>query len=157
VLTPQATQNTAQTPPDRKYYNYGEKGHYFNRCSNPCIHLPSALIMNTTPTVWEKNVKVCFHCGQSVHFALQCPDRRQQQTPAKRKCYNCGERCHFSITCSNPRSRPPLPPSTKSAPNHKGGSTLAKATTSCFNYGQVYQFANRCPDQHQLLTPTQGN
>jgi hypothetical protein len=56
-----------------------------------------------------------------------------------------------------PRSRPPLPPSTKAAPNHKGGSTSAKTTTSCFNYGQVGYFANQCPDQHQLSTPTQGN
>jgi hypothetical protein len=34
---------------------------------------------------------------------------------------------------------------------------VSKATTSCFNYGQVGHFANRCPDQRQLSTPTQGN
>jgi hypothetical protein len=39
----QTAQNSAQTPPNQKYYNYGEKGHYFNECPNPCIHLPSAL------------------------------------------------------------------------------------------------------------------
>jgi hypothetical protein len=79
------------------------------------------------------------------------------QTPPDKKCYNCEEKGHFAITCPNPRSRPPLPPSTKTAPNHKRGSTSVKATTSCFNYGQVGHFANRCPDLRQLSTLTQGN
>jgi hypothetical protein len=73
------------------------------------------------------------------------------------KCYNCGERGHLATTCPNLCSRPPLPPSTKTTPNHKGGSMSAKATTTCFNCGQVGHFANRCPDQWQLSTPTQGN
>jgi hypothetical protein len=30
----------------------------------------------------------------------------------------------------------------KAAPNHKEGSTAAKATTTCFNCGQVSHFAN---------------
>jgi hypothetical protein len=33
----------------------------------------------------------------------------------------------------------------KAAPNHKECSTIAKATTACFNYGHVGHFANRCP------------
>jgi hypothetical protein len=45
----------------------------------------------------------------------------------------------------------------KTTPNHKRGSTSVKATTSCFNYGQVGHFANRCPNLRQLLTPTQFN
>jgi hypothetical protein len=64
---------------------------------------------------------------------------------------------HFAITCSNPHSRPPLPASTKTTPNHKRGSTPVKATTSCFKYGQVGHFANWCSDLRQLSTPTQGN
>jgi hypothetical protein len=40
------------------------------------------------------------------------------------------------------------------APNHQGGSMLAKATTTCFNCGQVGYFSNRCPDRHQCPTPT---
>jgi hypothetical protein len=135
VQRSQAAHNTAQTPPEWKYYNYGEKGHYFNGCPNPRIHLPSALIMNTTPTSNEKIAKVCFHFGQHGHFALQCPDRRQGRTPLDKKCYNCEVKRHFAITCSNPRSCPSLPPSTKGAPNHKGCSMSIKVTTSCFNYG----------------------
>jgi hypothetical protein len=50
VLRSQATQNVTQTPPDRKYYNCEEKGHYFNGCPNPCIHHPFVLITNIAPT-----------------------------------------------------------------------------------------------------------
>jgi hypothetical protein len=34
------------------------------------------------------------------------------QTPPDKKCYNYEEKGHFAIACPNPRSRPPLPPST---------------------------------------------
>jgi hypothetical protein len=118
----------------------------------PGIHHPSVLITNIAPTSIEKIVKVCFHCGQRCHFALQYPDRCQRQTPPDKKCYNCEEKGHFANACLNPRSRPPLPPSTKTAPNHKRGSTSVKATMSRFNYGQVGHFANRCPDLRQLST-----
>jgi hypothetical protein len=77
VLRPQATQNATQTPPDWKYYNCEEKSHYFNRCPNLGIHHPSVLITNIAPTSSEKVAKVCFHCGQRGHFALQCSDRCQ--------------------------------------------------------------------------------
>jgi hypothetical protein len=39
----------------------------------PWIHCPSILITNIAPTSSEKIVKVCFHCGQRCHFALQYP------------------------------------------------------------------------------------
>jgi hypothetical protein len=132
VLRYQATQNATQSPPDQKYYNCEEKGHYFNGCPNPRIHRPYVPIMNIAPTSSEKTAKVCFHCGQRGHFALQCSDRCQRQTPPDKKCYNCEEKEHFAIACSNPRSRPPLPPSTNTAPNHKRDSTSVKATTPCF-------------------------
>jgi hypothetical protein len=77
VLRSQATQNATQTPPDQKYYTCEEKGHYFNGCPNPCIHCPSVSITNIAPTSSEKTAKVCFHCEQRCHFALQCPDRCQ--------------------------------------------------------------------------------
>jgi hypothetical protein len=77
VLRPQAMQNATQTPPDRKYYNCEEKGHYFNGCPNPCIHHPSVLITNIAPISSEKAAKVCFHYGQRGHFALQYPDQCQ--------------------------------------------------------------------------------
>jgi hypothetical protein len=76
VLRSHATQNATQTPPDWKYYNCEEEGHYFNGCPNPCIHHPSVLITNLAPSSSEKTAKVCFHYGQRCHFALQCLDRR---------------------------------------------------------------------------------
>jgi hypothetical protein len=100
VLRPQATQNATQTPPDRKYYNCEEKDHYFNGCPNPRIHHLSILIMNIAPTSSKKTAKVCFHCGQRCHFALQCPDRCQRQTPPDKKCYNCEEKrslCYYLL------------------------------------------------------------
>jgi hypothetical protein len=145
-----------QTPPDQKYYNYGERGHYFNEYPNARMHLPSALIVNTAPISNKNTTNICFHCGQSGHFALQCPDRCQRQTPPNKKCYSYEGKRHFVISCPNPCSTPPLPSSTK-ASNHKGGSMSAKETTPCFNYGQVGHFANRCPNMRQLSTPTQGN
>jgi hypothetical protein len=81
VLRPQAMQNATQTPLDQKYYNYKEKGQYFNGCPNPCIHRPSVLITNIAPTSSEKATKVCFHCGQRCHFTLQCPNRCQTTNP----------------------------------------------------------------------------
>jgi hypothetical protein len=42
----------------------------------------------------------------------------------------------------------------KVAPNHKEGSTIAKATTTSFNCEHVGHFANRCPAQCQCPTPT---
>jgi hypothetical protein len=77
VLRSQSTQNATQTAPDRKYYNCEEKCHYFNGCQIPCIHHPSVLITNIAPTSSEKTAKVCFHCGQRCHCALQCPYRYQ--------------------------------------------------------------------------------
>jgi hypothetical protein len=94
----------------------------------PCIHRPSILIMNIAPTSSEKIVKICFHCGQRCHFALQYPNWCQWQTPPNKKCYNCEEKWHFANACPNPCSHPPLPPSTKATPNHKRGSTSVKAT-----------------------------
>jgi hypothetical protein len=123
----------------------------------PCIHRPSVLITTIGPTSSEKIIKVCFHCEQRCHFVLQYPDRCQRQTPPNRNCYNCEEKGHFTNVCPYPCSRPPLPPSTKTTPNHKRGSTSVKATTSWFNYGHVGHFANRCLDLRQLSTPTQGN
>jgi hypothetical protein len=157
VLRSQATQNVTQSPPDQKYYNCEKKGHYFNGCPNPCIHHPSILITNIAPTSSEKTAKVCFHYGHRCHFALQCLNQYQWQTPPDKKCYNCEEKGHFANACPNPRSRPPLPPSTKTTTNHTRSSTSVKATTSYFNYGQVGHFANWCPDLRQLSTPTQGN
>jgi hypothetical protein len=142
VLRFEATQNATQTPPDWKYYNCEEKDHYFKGCPNPCIHHPSILITNITPNSSKKTAKVCFHCGQRCHFAFQCPDRCQRQTPPDKKCYNCEEKGHFANACSNPHSRPPLTPSTKTATNHKRGSMSVKATTSSFNYGKVGNFAD---------------
>jgi hypothetical protein len=69
-----------------------------------------------TPTFNEKIVKVCFHCGQRCHFALQYPNWCQWQTPPNKKCNNCEEKGHFANVCPNPRSRPPLPPSTRQHP-----------------------------------------
>jgi hypothetical protein len=157
VLRSQATQNVTQTPPDRKYKNCEEKAHYFNEFPTPCIRRSSVLITNIAPTSSEKTTNVCFHCGQRCHFALHYLNRCQRQTPPDKKCYNCEEKGHFANVCPNPRSRPPLPPSTKIATNHKRGSTSIKATTSGFNYGKVGHLANRCPNLCQLSTPTQGN
>jgi hypothetical protein len=38
----------------------------------------------------------------------------------------------------------------KAAPNHKEGSTLAKATMICFNCGEVSHYANRCPKIEEI-------
>jgi hypothetical protein len=100
-------QNATQTPPDQKYYNCDEKGHYFNGCPNPCIHYPSVLITNIAPTSSEKNAKVCFHCRQRCQFSLQCLDQCQQQTPPDKKCYNCEDKrslCYYLLQSTSTSS-----------------------------------------------------
>jgi hypothetical protein len=71
------------------------------------------------------------------------------QTPPDKECYNYEEKGHFAITCPNPWTRPPLTPSTKVAPNHKGSSTI-----TYFNCGKIGHSTNWCLDKRQLSTPT---
>jgi hypothetical protein len=53
----------------------------------------------------------CFSCGKVGYFAHRC-----SQDQGNRKCYNCGQKGHFANSCTNPRTRPPLTPSSTSAP-----------------------------------------
>jgi hypothetical protein len=90
---------------------------------------------NSNPN--KKTVKICFHCGQSGQFALQCPDRRQRQTSTQGKAL--APMLHLTTA--------------KTTPNQKGSATSAKVTTSCFNGRQVGHFANQYPNGHQQLAP----
>jgi hypothetical protein len=124
--------NALVTFSNRICYGSGEKGHYVNKY--PQRHpngQPTEMGIATTQSIQFSNSYKSQIIGNQNVQRLQAT-QNAIQTPAKRKCYNYGERSHHAIMCPNPRSRPPLPLSTKTAPNHKGGSTLAKATTSCF-------------------------
>jgi hypothetical protein len=53
----------------------------------------------------------CFSCGKVGYFAHRC-----SQDQGNRKCYNYGQKGHFAHSCTNPRTRPPLTPSSTSTP-----------------------------------------
>jgi hypothetical protein len=109
VLRSQATQNVTQTPPDQKYYNCEEKGHYFNGCPNPCIHCPSVPIKNIASTSSEKIASIV---NRDVTLPSNAPIDANDRPHRTRNVINVKKRGHFAIACFNPHSRPPLPPST---------------------------------------------
>ncbi|EGZ04817.1 hypothetical protein PHYSODRAFT_448414, partial [Phytophthora sojae] len=40
----------------------------------------------------------CFHCGQSGHWAMQCPNNQP-------KCYACNRVGHYARTCTDPEAK----------------------------------------------------
>jgi hypothetical protein len=51
-----ATQDLQQA--DRRCYNYGEQGHYANRCTNPCTRVNQPAIATPAPTCGVNSVPV---------------------------------------------------------------------------------------------------
>jgi hypothetical protein len=138
--------NALVTFSDQICYGCGEKGHYVNKCPQRCPNgQPTETSIATTQSIQHSNSCKSQDIG---NLNVQGPQASQNatQTPSKRKCYNYGERGHLAITCPNPHSHPSLPPSTKVAPNHKGGSTSAKVSHPILR-PKLNAFPYVCQDQ----------
>jgi hypothetical protein len=60
---------------DRRCYNYGEKGHYANRCPNPHTHANQTATATPTPTSGAISISVVakqnYACGRVNHVTVE--------------------------------------------------------------------------------------
>jgi hypothetical protein len=73
VQTTQTTQDLQQV--DHRCYNYGEQGHYANRCPNPRTHVNQPVIASPAPTRGANSVPVAtkqnYARGRVNHVAVE--------------------------------------------------------------------------------------
>jgi hypothetical protein len=73
VQRTQATQDLQQV--DHMCYNYGEMGHYANRCPNSCTRANHPAIATPAPTRGANSVPVAakqnYACGRVNHVAVE--------------------------------------------------------------------------------------
>jgi hypothetical protein len=145
--------NALVTISDRICFEYGGRGHYEYKCPQRRLknqltetdiattQLSSALIATESQVIGKQNV----HRPQATQNATH--------TLAKRKCYNCAGRGHFANACSNPRSRPPLPPSTKTTPNDKKRFYVSQSDHVMFQLWTGWSFCQSMPRPTSTIDP----